>query len=228
MCFKIQNNSHNKPSQLGAVTMFAARLFSLTLPVAPAFTSAHDGRKNHWRASRNITITAVLVCLLNGLTSLAIAEDAAPKTNDTTSPPMANMAEKNNETGKPKGHVARAIFTSAIVDREPVDNLTTVSGDTNRVFFFSDLRGLAGQIVTHRWEYDGKVMAEVTFKVGNGARWRVYSSKNLLPEWTGQWTVVVSNESGQPLESSMFEYSAATSAATSTVTTGETTTPVSP
>ncbi len=110
----------------------------------------------------------------------------------------------------PAGRVARAIFTTAIVDREPVDALETLSTNIDRVFFFTDLRGLSGQIVTHRWEHNGQIMAEITFKVGSGARWRVYSSKNLLPEWTGTWTVAVNNESGETLHTSTFEYVAAT------------------
>jgi hypothetical protein len=153
-------------------------------------------------------VATLLLCLFTAIPGLTSAEEtttetvAAPIAESVTNNPTANTSD----TDKPKGKVARAIFTSAIVDREPVDNLTTVSTDTPRVFFFSDLRGLAGQIVTHRWEYNNEVMAEVTFKVGNGARWRVYSSKNLLPEWTGKWTVVVSDENGRPLKASMFEY----------------------
>jgi len=107
------------------------------------------------------------------------------------------------------GRVARAIFTTAMVDREPTDDVKTLPNSTGRVYFFSDLRELAGQIVTHRWEYKGELMAEVTFKVGAGVRWRVYSSKNLLPEWTGTWTVLVNNENDQTLQRSSFEYTAA-------------------
>lgn len=118
---------------------------------------------------------------------------------ESTAPPVQSHSA---------GHVARAIFTTAIADREPVDQIETLPSSVDRVFFFTDLRELAGQIVTHRWEYAGEVMAEVTFKVGSGARWRVYSSKNLLPDWTGIWTVVVSNQEGQPLQTSTFEYTA--------------------
>ena len=109
------------------------------------------------------------------------------------------------------GSVVRAIFTSQIVDREPVDTLDAIGHDLQQVFFFTDLRHLQGQIITHRWEHNGQVMAEVKFKVG-GPRWRVYSSKNILPEWVGSWTVVVTDESGQSLNTSSFEYGAETSA----------------
>ncbi len=119
--------------------------------------------------------------------------------------PITTKSEEN-----PQGKVARAIFTSEIIDREPADDLTEISNTTDRVYFFTDLRNLTGQIVTHRWEYNNKVMAEVKFKVGGGPRWRVYSSKNLLPEWTGVWTVIVTNENEQTLDASVFNYTQAT------------------
>ena len=79
------------------------------------------------------------------------------------------------------GEVARAQFTTAIEAREPVDKVTILSNDVNKVYFFSELRNLQGQSVTHRWLLGGKVMAEVNFNVG-GPRWRVNSSKTLLQE----------------------------------------------
>lgn len=198
--------------------MFAVRPLS--------FAAKANRRKHHC-----CTTVGLLCCLLASLSTLATAEETVSMEKDsvvpaTDAPASAAPTQQSGNREKPQGSVARAIFTSAIVDREPVDNLATVSNDTTRVFFFSDLRDLAGQIVTHRWEYNGKVMAEVTFKVGNGARWRVYSSKNLLPDWTGQWTVVVSNENGQPLKASTFEYSAA--ASDKTTATDENTATTSP
>ncbi len=118
----------------------------------------------------------------------------------------ADETATDGETYTPRGSIARTAFTTRIEDREPVDNLVRVPNSVDRIYFFSDLRGLDGEIITHRWEYNGQVMAEVKFRVGSGPRWRVYSSKNLLPEWTGKWTVVVLDESDWPLKASMFEY----------------------
>ncbi|MDT8382915.1 MAG: DUF2914 domain-containing protein [Gammaproteobacteria bacterium] len=160
--------------------------------------------------------TGLLWGLLIGLPLSGMAETAAPEATDTAPAVIADTPQVESNAEPVEGSVARALFTSAIVNREPVDNLSTVANDIQRLFFFSDLRGLAGEIVTHRWEYEDRVMAEVTFKVGEGARWRVYSSKNLLPEWTGQWTVVVSNASGQPLATSRFDYTAKTTDGTAT------------
>lgn len=108
------------------------------------------------------------------------------------------------------GEVARAQFTREVVDREPVDTVVELPNDENRVLFFSELLGLQGQTVTHRWEYQGRVMAEVSFEVG-GPRWRVYSEKSLMPQQTGMWTVMVVNEQGWPLRAEMFKYTDAMS-----------------
>jgi hypothetical protein len=119
--------------------------------------------------------------------------------------PATETPSPTAEPQTTQGSVARTLFTTHIVDREPADNFIEIGTDVQRVFFFSDLRELSGQIVTHRWEYQGKVMAEVKFKVGS-PRWRTYSSKNLLPMWTGNWTVTVLDQDGHPLASDYFDY----------------------
>ncbi|MFQ5488789.1 MAG: DUF2914 domain-containing protein [Gammaproteobacteria bacterium] len=101
--------------------------------------------------------------------------------------------------------VSRARFTSAIENREPIDEITQLGIDHARIYFFSEIRNGQGQTVTHRWLYKGKVMAEVSFDI-KGPRWRVYSSKNLLPFWTGTWTVQVVDANGEVLTEKRFEY----------------------
>ena len=50
-----------------------------------------------------------------------------------------------------------------------------------------------------------KNKTEVTFDV-KGARWRVWSSKTLLPEWLGEWKVSVVDDDGKVLHSDSFTY----------------------
>ncbi|NOR51007.1 MAG: DUF2914 domain-containing protein [Gammaproteobacteria bacterium] len=104
-----------------------------------------------------------------------------------------------------EGSVARAAFAQSIVDREPVDQLTELTNDNSKIYFFTDLRGLKDQSVTHRWEYAGEPHATVTFNVGAN-RWRVWSSKNLQTDWTGTWTVSVIDEEGNVLSEENFNY----------------------
>jgi hypothetical protein len=111
------------------------------------------------------------------------------------------------------GEVVRATFTSEVIDREPLDQIETLGNDRNQIAYFSELRGLAGQTVTHRWEFDGKVVAEVTFEV-TGARWRVHSNKELDPSWLGEWRVSVVDANGNVLRTDTFAYTAAEAATT--------------
>lgn len=103
--------------------------------------------------------------------------------------------------------VSRAQFTTAVLDREPADDLSAISLDAERVFFFTELRHMDGTTVTHRWSLNGTVMAEVSFNV-RASRWRVHSSKTLLPEWRGDWVVDVIDENGVVVESRTVGYSA--------------------
>ena len=116
----------------------------------------------------------------------------------------------DTSTHETMGSVARGMFTTAVVDREPQDNLTSLSNDQYSVFFFSELKNMAGQKITHRWEYNGQVMAEVSFDVG-ADRWRTHSSKNLQPIWLGEWTVSVLDSDMNVVSTHHFEYTVARS-----------------
>ena len=101
--------------------------------------------------------------------------------------------------------MARGIFSTNIVDREPVDQVLILSNEIAQIYFYTDLRHYQGQTITHRWEYEGELVTEKTFEVG-GPRWRVYSQKDLSPDMTGTWTVVVSDGRGWPIYASIFQY----------------------
>ena len=104
------------------------------------------------------------------------------------------------------GSVKRASFTTGIEDREPVLSVDSLSAESySSVTFFTELSDLEGTTVTHQWMYDGKVMFEKSFEV-NGARWRVWTSKTLIPSWTGTWTVNVLDAERTVLETKTFEY----------------------
>ncbi len=109
---------------------------------------------------------------------------------------------------KPVGYVKRAVFTTKIKNREPTNNIRKLGNDRQKIYFFTDLRGMKGQKVRHRWIYKGKVRAEVPFKV-KGQRWRVYSSKKLSRGWLGDWTVLTVDRYGRTLSRNSFTYSKA-------------------
>jgi len=121
----------------------------------------------------------------------------------------STTTHKSTSAKKPVGYVKRAIFTTAIKKREPTNNISELSNDQQKIYYFTDLRGMQGQKVKHRWIYKGKVMAEVEFNV-KGPRWRAYSSKWLKRGWLGDWTVSTVDRRGRTLSRNRFSYTQAT------------------
>ncbi|MDV3237780.1 MAG: DUF2914 domain-containing protein [Gammaproteobacteria bacterium] len=106
---------------------------------------------------------------------------------------------------RPDGVVKRAVLTTAIMDREPMDELVTVGAGHHEIYFFTELKNLAGRTVTHRWAHAGMIVSEVSFEVG-GPRWRVFSRNALHLDRPGTWTVTVVDESGWTLHEMRFDH----------------------
>jgi len=111
-------------------------------------------------------------------------------------PPMEAGAEA--EAPQQGGRVARSAFTTAVVDREPTDSLDALPSGVETVSYFTELRGLEGKTVIHRWSFGGEVVMEVPFEVA-APRWRVHSTKRIDPTRSGEWTVSVVVAGGELL-----------------------------
>ena len=140
-----------------------------------------------------------LVLMLSSV--VAVAADPA----SGTPAPVVASDQQATADAPPAGTVRRANFTSGVHEHEPVDNLLSLSNTETIVYFFTELRGFTGQVVTHRWTYNDEVLAEVKFNVG-GQRWRVWSKKTLLPFWVGDIHVSVVDEYGRVLETKVLDY----------------------
>ena len=107
--------------------------------------------------------------------------------------------------------VARAQFTSTIDNREPADQIAHIGTDQTGIYFFTELKGLEGQTITHRWEHKGQVKFEQSFYV-TAPRFRTYSNKTLDPAQTGEWKASVVDAQGKTLAASTFTYGEAPAA----------------
>jgi hypothetical protein len=101
--------------------------------------------------------------------------------------------------------ISSATFAKNIENRTPIEAISEAENDLRTVYFFTNIRHLKGEKITHRWHYKNKVKAEVSFDI-KGNRWRVWSSKNLWHKWTGIWTVEVLNRAGEVLITKNFTY----------------------
>jgi hypothetical protein len=159
--------------------------------------------------TRTLTVSIAAALILAG--SAPATEEMGALPSDAVEAHGVDETEPTElEEPMANGHVARAIFTTAVADREPVDEVQRLSNESTKILFFTELRDLQGQTVTHAWERDGNAMAKVPFTVG-APRWRVYSSKTLDPSWTGEWSVKVVDATGQVIHTEFFEYVSAAS-----------------
>ncbi|MFK8014931.1 MAG: DUF2914 domain-containing protein [Gammaproteobacteria bacterium] len=120
---------------------------------------------------------------------------------------LANAPEGATSTN---GQVSRAVVSSGVEDLEPLDDLGSdvvlSDGGYQTVFYFTELRNFNAGHVVHRWTVNGKVIADVPLRVGGGWRWRTYSSKDLLPGMTGDWSVAVIDGDGNILGERRFQF----------------------
>lgn len=102
--------------------------------------------------------------------------------------------------------VAWAGFTTGFENRAPRDRIHVVSARVGEVFYMSELRGLEGRTVLHRWSKEERVAKEVRFEV-DASRYRAVSRHKPGGDGSGTWTVeVVAASSGRVLHTDRLRY----------------------
>lgn len=72
--------------------------------------------------------------------------------------------------------VARHVFTSAIVDREPADQISSfIPAENTSVFHFVEIMNMQNESITVVWQKNGESVYERSFSIG-GSRWRINTS----------------------------------------------------
>ncbi len=105
----------------------------------------------------------------------------------------------------PHENISNAVFALNVEDRVPINIVEEADNSLGKIYFFTNIRNLDGERITHRWIYKDKIMADVSFDI-NGPRWRVWSSKNLWYTWIGKWKVQVLRMDGSLLYEKIFNY----------------------
>lgn len=134
----------------------------------------------------------------------APAREASANLPSSTSAPVRDTRESVPTSDK----VARATFARAISRFEPVESIAGIlSADRglSRLYFFTELQGLRGQRIQHRWIINGQRIAEIPVNVSSD-RFRASSNMRLSKNRVGTWEVQVVDPHGNILHASRLEY----------------------
>lgn len=98
--------------------------------------------------------------------------------------------------------IERAVLTTSVENREPVDDIGdqyTHSGEAfDRLAFFTHVVNHDARAIYHRWYHNDELDAEINLAIGSNS-WRTYSSRQIGRMATGDWTIRVVNDRDEEL-----------------------------
>ena len=101
--------------------------------------------------------------------------------------------------------VTQAVITTGVTSgAEPqTSNLSVIDYRVGTVTFYTEINGLQGKTVTHRWYYDGQEMSSITIQLGSNQSIN-WSRSTIAPSQLGSWEARVVDERGRVLASRSF------------------------
>lgn len=101
--------------------------------------------------------------------------------------------------------VADAVITTAVIDREPVDEVEAFPIQNGKLFCFTRITGAAEQtFVYHLWYHGETLMSRVELPV-KSPDWRTWSVKSFLEDQPGEWHVDILDVSGNLMRQINFQ-----------------------
>jgi hypothetical protein len=126
---------------------------------------------------------------------LALAQDDDAGTGDPE--------VQAEEAASTSASVVRAAIATAIEEHEPAGSAVEFPADVDRLYCFTQIAGADGETIVHAWIHEGTTRARVELEIGSPL-WRTFSSKQILPSWTGNWQVKILTEAGAVLKTIDF------------------------
>ena len=100
--------------------------------------------------------------------------------------------------------IAEFVFCEKVDSLNPVNVDTVFYNTIEKVCCFTKVKGAEDTTrISHVWYYNNEEMANVELPV-RSMSWRTWSSKQILPEWTGLWRVDIVNAAGNVIDSKSF------------------------
>ncbi|MFH2037017.1 MAG: DUF2914 domain-containing protein [Candidatus Zixiibacteriota bacterium] len=141
---------------------------------------------------------AILSMLLLILSTVAMTQQ------DTTKAVVKDSA-KVEMTPAPKTDMSATLkVCTSIEERMPVGESTKFTPANDMLYLWSQIFGATDStFIQHIWLYKGDTMSTVELPVRSAA-WRTWSSKTIIPSWTGDWEVKVISANGAEIGSVKF------------------------
>jgi hypothetical protein len=120
--------------------------------------------------------------------------------------PQSHLSKISHGGSIDTDFVSRAVLTTAVVNKEPVDVLdaqVSLFSIDEQLFFFTEVNNMKSQTVFHRWFFENTLMAEVELNIFS-MRYRTYSSKKIMTKQSGNWRVELVNSKQNILASKSF------------------------
>ncbi|MEC8325510.1 MAG: DUF2914 domain-containing protein [Pseudomonadota bacterium] len=133
----------------------------------------------------------------------AVSVDIEQHANENSTADLADIAlgaKMNTQS------VTRALLSRDIKAREPVDIIgerIARASFTKKLYFFTEVNGLKGKVVRHKWYFQDQLQADVELSIF-AERYRTYSSKNIAALQLGEWRVELIAD-GKTLASKQFK-----------------------
>ena len=101
--------------------------------------------------------------------------------------------------------VIEAVITTAVVDRNPVDQVTAFPTQNGKLYCFTRIIGAEGPTeVAHVWYHGKQLMSRMKLPV-NSPEWRTWSAKSFLEDQSGEWHVEIHDFDGNILQKVGFQ-----------------------
>ena len=93
---------------------------------------------------------------------------------------------------------------TGVHSRVPTGISSYFDSSVGKLYAFTRIVGAEGDTrVYHKWYYGDVLVADVPLTVRSGD-WRTWSTKNVQPDWTGDWRLVIVSEDGSILGTVKF------------------------
>lgn len=153
----------------------------------------------------HLAIVGALIISSSGI--IFAAQSQAPT---QPAPGMGAAGEPAARTPELRLRIARDVLATAVTDREPAQAPQPVPADVRQLYYFTEvIEAGAPTTITHIWYWQGRQVAAIPLEV-RGPRFRTWSSKTILPTWTGEWRVEAHGPDDSVLSSQSFTVETAT------------------